>query len=739
MKIETDKVTTLTSGNIQTKQFSSGNIHKLMDLVADRIYSNKILAPIRELVCNAHDAHIAAGTTDVKYLVHLPSHTDSECQFFIRDYGTGLTPEEVEELYTSCCASSKDKTNTAIGGFGIGSKAPFAYSTYFELFSYKDGFLNKYVCNKDASTMQVHRFGPTVVDEDAAPEAAGKPRQMKIDPAFRGYPTTEPNGLKVSFPVKSRDVGDFRNEMAKLFMFQNEIEFDGPGIEWSTIPEFTLDFATLPGGGDWYAEMGGVLYTITSDAFQHMPNLLSIKEHTSYNLHRVIHVEVGEIDITPSREQVEWTTKSIQALDARANRLIQSVGSICKAAMRQKDTMWQKLQVFRKYQDMYRFYRPGWYVRSFAIDSWRGLYSESATRNIKLVQAGTTRTTKQANSVINHGVAFLRMVEAGSDIQWVDLGDAGKILAEVRIYSKDNPRKQLLCTSDANVLKLLRKIGAPMMHITDFAKWKPAKPEVSATGSNAKKASKQSTVRGVRLYSCPGKAPTSIEPGVMDVLMPANKVVYYILQKQVTARVADEAAVVHVPSERVSSPIVWAQVYSNYPGLIVVSEEGLKKLKTDYPNTTLVDVHTAVRDKLNKADSILPLVSARCRADALRGRLARWEPYYAVCKHVAQLFVPRITKELLVAFDPKATQVHEDKVTPVDMLLFRHDVNSKETNYAISVAKSFEKVIGNHFLLLQTAFNYTRAPYESLLKELAKYVKINVAEVKKSIVKIDIN
>ena len=77
----------------------------ILDLFADKIYSHKERAVIRELACNAHDSHVIAGTTDIPFLVHLPTHI--EPWFSIRDSGTGLPDEDIANVYGGIGISTK--------------------------------------------------------------------------------------------------------------------------------------------------------------------------------------------------------------------------------------------------------------------------------------------------------------------------------------------------------------------------------------------------------------------------------------------------------------------------------------------------------------------------------------------------------------------------------------------------------------------------------------------------------
>jgi HSP90 family molecular chaperone len=77
----------------------------MMEILSKRLYSNPELAVCRELVSNAIDSHVAAGNKQ-PVEVFLPDWSN-DFRFVVKDYGTGLSEEEVLNLYTTYGASTK--------------------------------------------------------------------------------------------------------------------------------------------------------------------------------------------------------------------------------------------------------------------------------------------------------------------------------------------------------------------------------------------------------------------------------------------------------------------------------------------------------------------------------------------------------------------------------------------------------------------------------------------------------
>lgn len=200
-------------------------------ILSSGLYNDKKLAIIRELCCNAYDAHVAAGKKEVPFELHLP--TSIEPYFSVKDYGTGLPKGEypspaitelittkdadgeesyvvkiiksgvegsgVLGLYCTYFSTDKSRSNDFVGALGLGSKSPFCYNEG------KGGFT------------VVSRFnGKTTVYSAYINE--GLPHiicQQEED-----TPGVE-NGLEVSFPVNTKDCWEFENKARIALEFFN--------------------------------------------------------------------------------------------------------------------------------------------------------------------------------------------------------------------------------------------------------------------------------------------------------------------------------------------------------------------------------------------------------------------------------------------------------------------------------------------------------------------------------------
>jgi DNA topoisomerase VI subunit B len=123
-----------THGINNTNQFQIKASSHAFRILSDGLYSDKISSIIRELSCNALDSHIANGNPEIPFQIHIPSKLIPH--FHIRDYGIGLSEEDIMGLYSTYFASTKGQSNDFVGALGLGSKSPFSYTDSFTVESW---------------------------------------------------------------------------------------------------------------------------------------------------------------------------------------------------------------------------------------------------------------------------------------------------------------------------------------------------------------------------------------------------------------------------------------------------------------------------------------------------------------------------------------------------------------------------------------------------------------------------
>lgn len=123
------------AGDKITMSINPGDFHHIMSVLTD-LYSDPQAAVIREYSTNALDAHIEVGQ---KRPIEVSTPTALSQFLKVRDYGVGLSVDDIHRIYSQYGASTKRGTNEQQGMLGLGSKSALSYGAQFTITSIKDG------------------------------------------------------------------------------------------------------------------------------------------------------------------------------------------------------------------------------------------------------------------------------------------------------------------------------------------------------------------------------------------------------------------------------------------------------------------------------------------------------------------------------------------------------------------------------------------------------------------------
>lgn len=279
-------------------EFRIRNSAKAFSILSSGLYANKIRAVIRELSCNAVDSHAAAGKADTPFDVHLPNSL--EPHFSIRDYGTGLSHEQVTNIYTTYFESTKTASNQFIGALGLGSKSPFSYTDNFTVTAIQNGRKGIYTA---------------FINEAGVPSIA----QMMEEA------TDEPAGVEVKFSVNDRyDFDKFAHEAAIVYKFfalrpvvSGNSNFRFVDAEYES-RDIVPGVHSYKGGRSSVAIMGNIAYPVDiPQADQSIDQDVRVLLGCGLEMHFAI----GELDFQASREGLSYIPSTIAAIKAKLEQL----------------------------------------------------------------------------------------------------------------------------------------------------------------------------------------------------------------------------------------------------------------------------------------------------------------------------------------------------------------------------------------------------------------------------------
>jgi hypothetical protein len=311
MKLDVKLGTQDTESTVQSKKMrlSENSQTFVFQMFTKNVYSNPIGSIVREITSNAQDSHSEAGINApvlIKYFED--KNTDTHYISFI-DYGVGMSPDRVENIYGVYFESTKRVDNVQIGGFGIGGKTPLAYrrSTGLGESEYDNSFYVITRYNGVEYTYMIH-------------EGDDSPLISKL----HEEETDKRNGTEIRVPVLKSDLHKFASEIKRQLYYFENLVFEG----FETISrDVSNDYQIVKGKnflfrGSGYDNnihlcLGRVAYPIDYSA-------LGLSSY-SYQLPIAIKLDIGEINPTASRESIDYSESTIELLKNKLDIVLNEI------------------------------------------------------------------------------------------------------------------------------------------------------------------------------------------------------------------------------------------------------------------------------------------------------------------------------------------------------------------------------------------------------------------------------
>lgn len=358
----------------QQMGLDSASLPHLMRVLTN-LYSDPEMAVIREYSTNAYDSHVEAGKGHVPIHVSLPNVFASE--FVVRDFGVGMSEEEVFNVFGLYGASTKRESNDFVGQLGLGCKSALTFTNQFSLTAIKDGV-------KCVFSVHLDELG------------VGKITKLHEELTDSG------NGVEVAIPVK--EVQSFNRKARRFYRFFPVMPTFVGGVSFpeEMKPEVIMEIEEgvrvikSVGEDDYkdYIVMGGVGYPFRYDEKYPYERIVS-------NGTLVIDAPIGSVDFTPSREELHMT--------ARTKKFIEEKYSLVKAKVREKmekevkaaKTVWEFHTLLGKYgKDLRRL--------GLSTMEYRGLsFDVTGSSHIKFPQDSSRYSVSSGRlSITDYGVSI---------------------------------------------------------------------------------------------------------------------------------------------------------------------------------------------------------------------------------------------------------------------------------------------------------------------------------------------
>lgn len=283
----TRTVTSTMQGDSVRMGIAEGAEAHIMSVLTD-LYKDPEAAIIREYSTNGYDAHVEAG---IDRPIEVTTPTQLSPFLKVRDYGCGLSVDDIHSIYSQYGASTKRATNDQVGMLGLGCKSALTYADQFTLTSVKNGTRVVVVVGRDedgAGTM-------TVMDTRA---------------------TDEPEGTEVMIPTKR--FNNIERKAAEFFRVwpEGSVLLNGKQPARFEGLRLTDDLYIIDGSQD-YIVMGNVAYPTEID----VP--VSV----------MAFVPIGAVTFPPARESLMDTAKTRAAQEAIIAKYTETIDAAIQREM----------------------------------------------------------------------------------------------------------------------------------------------------------------------------------------------------------------------------------------------------------------------------------------------------------------------------------------------------------------------------------------------------------------------
>lgn len=280
-----------TATQLEEQFFSIQDQGMIFDILRNKMYSNPILAICREISCNARDAHREIGKSEIPIVIYLPN--SQEPFFKVKDYGPGISPDRMSNIFIKYTASTKRNDNIQTGGFGLGAKTPFSYSDSFNIVTIYNGTKYNYAC---------------FIDESKVGKLA----------LLSSVSSSEPNGTEIIVPVQSKDFTLFQDYVEKSTRHWKVKPIIKPfNIVWK-------DPIPMMSGTNWCLDTNSNSWTrgtkLIVDEIEYPVDSSALRSYADSSLidaargDLYLYFGVGELSLSASREQIyldEFTKNTI--------------------------------------------------------------------------------------------------------------------------------------------------------------------------------------------------------------------------------------------------------------------------------------------------------------------------------------------------------------------------------------------------------------------------------------------
>lgn len=303
-----------TEGQFEVKSIGidTSNINKAIFMLTHKLYSNPLESFLREIVSNGWDSHVVANKKDEPVVITIEPNVDGsididadpielfqDSKFYnisIRDYGTGMAPEDFDQYYMSLLATTKDTSDELIGGYGIGRFTAITVSSNALINNYYNGKLYPFLLAKEGVEIKILKLAETDTDEVNGMQVTVLNVETDLQKIFHGI-----HKLRF-FPNLVINVPEDYDIFIKKFNDRKIVDL-GNGMKTCSLTgkEFKFKYSLIRNHIEYLVDDNSGSSTISYCARM---NYMSFE------------VDHRTVSVTPNREELQFVNSTLEALFA---------------------------------------------------------------------------------------------------------------------------------------------------------------------------------------------------------------------------------------------------------------------------------------------------------------------------------------------------------------------------------------------------------------------------------------
>lgn len=382
MKLPVKEQQEIILGTARERSFSVDSSNSVVfEILRDKMYSNKIGAVAREVASNSRDANREAKNSkniEIEFTNDNFLSAIGDTSIIFRDFGIGISPDRMENVFLKYAASTKRDSNSQTGGFGLGAKTPFAYT---------DSFVIKTVCEYDGKRMEFVY--------NAIIDSTGKGKMIDISEEE----TDKETGTEIIIPILSNDDRfKFEREVYKSTMYWTGVTYTNFKTSLPIVNYIVdeKDFKIIPfKDANFIGLLDGIPYEVKPE------NSSAISGYTV-----MLNLDLEKLTINANRESLQYDEQTIKHINEVYNNYKESLKIIIENYLCTNETFLKAYDKLKKLKN----YHNG---ESLLQSLFRGLKGNSGYNYISYNVKFNDEVVDKIN-LPNHNILLVKWLGASS-------------------------------------------------------------------------------------------------------------------------------------------------------------------------------------------------------------------------------------------------------------------------------------------------------------------------------------